>query len=149
VQLLNRNLVELLSEAKKKAGEEHEHELVFHVDEPPLTRRTLRIWKTGKDIIVEGEPVTDRKTWGNNAIDAACKQLALAKKLGPHLLRHTFSSLLIDMGETMTSVSEKLGHEQESITSDIYTHVVRGSDDNLLEKFEKYDNDRNKNINDV
>ena len=39
---------------------------------------------------------------------------------GPHQLRHTFGSLLINVGEPVTYVSRQLGHKDSAITLKVY-----------------------------
>ena len=40
-----------------------------------------------------------------------------------HSLRHTFATLLINMGTDTKAVSTALGHSQTQITNDIYVHI--------------------------
>jgi integrase len=39
---------------------------------------------------------------------------------GPHQLRHTFGSLLVNAGEPVTYVSRQLGHKDSAITLRVY-----------------------------
>lgn len=41
---------------------------------------------------------------------------------GPHQMRHTFASLLLQAGEPITYVSNQLGHKDASITLRMYAH---------------------------
>ena len=41
---------------------------------------------------------------------------------GPHQMRHTFASLLLQAGEPITYVSRQLGHKDPSITLRVYAH---------------------------
>jgi integrase len=46
---------------------------------------------------------------------------------GPHQLRHTFASLLLQKGSPITYVSRQLGHHDASITLRVYAHWVPDS----------------------
>ena len=45
-----------------------------------------------------------------------------------HDLRHTFGSLLIQAGASLTYVKEQMGHSSIQVTVDIYGHLIPGSD---------------------
>jgi Phage integrase family len=45
-----------------------------------------------------------------------------------HDLRHTFGSLLIQDGASLTYVKEQMGHSSIQITVDTYGHLVPGAD---------------------
>ena len=40
--------------------------------------------------------------------------------------RHTFASLLIQQGESLTYVKEQMGHSSIQVTVDVYGHLVPG-----------------------
>lgn len=44
-----------------------------------------------------------------------------------HTLRHTFASYLLEHGIALPAVSAMLGHAQISTTTDIYSHVIKGT----------------------
>lgn len=46
---------------------------------------------------------------------------------GPHHMRHTFATLMLNSGVPVTVVSKILGHSKVSVTLDVYSHVL--SDD--------------------
>jgi integrase len=50
----------------------------------------------------------------------------LIAKRTPHALRHTFASILISRGHSLTYVRDQLGHASIKITADTYSHFVRG-----------------------
>lgn len=45
-----------------------------------------------------------------------------------HALRHTHTSMLADMGKSLTEISKQLGHAQQSTTLNIYTHLFKDPD---------------------
>ena len=52
-----------------------------------------------------------------------------------HDLRHTFASLLLEVGESPKIIQELLGHSTITTTMDIYAHVTKKSKVNAIEKF--------------
>lgn len=71
------------------------------------------------------------------------KSAEVAKKLGfPfnfHSLRHTHATMLLDAGEKMKVVQERLGHSRIATTMDTYSHVTKNMKKetvNLIEKMQ-------------
>jgi integrase len=50
------------------------------------------------------------------------------RKIRFHDLRHTFGSLLIQDGASLTYVKEQMGHSSIQVTVDVYGHLVPGAD---------------------
>lgn len=58
------------------------------------------------------------------ALDRVCERHG-SPRLTPHVLRHSCASLLIAQGADLVDVQKLLRHRSQSITSDLYTHMVR------------------------
>lgn len=58
-------------------------------------------------------------------------------KLNFHCLRHTHASLMLKAGADMKVVSVRLGHSSIRITYDLYSHLIPGVEDAILNKYGK------------
>ncbi len=57
-----------------------------------------------------------------------CIEKAGLRRIRFHDLRHTFGSLLIQSGASLTYVKEQMGHSSIQVTVDIYGHLIPGAD---------------------
>ena len=55
----------------------------------------------------------------------AAKDIGIAKKVTPHIFRHTHASLLASQGVSIEAISRRLGHSDSDITKEIYLHVTK------------------------
>ena len=54
-------------------------------------------------------------------------QKLLGRKITPHVLRHTHTSLLAEQGFPLEKISRRLGHSDSRITKAVYLHVTKKS----------------------
>lgn len=83
--------------------------------------------------------VTDPTTYANphtitSKISQACKALGIKGSL--HSLRHSHASLLLAT-ESLPAVSARLGHAGPHITSMVYSHQLKGSDEQAAESINR------------
>lgn len=57
------------------------------------------------------------------------------KKITPHGLRHTHTTLLAQAGVSLEEIQERLGHKDDSITRDIYLHITKDMKKEASQKF--------------
>ena len=69
-----------------------------------------------------GKPLTVRRI--QKLLDAHAKSIGIAKRVHPHMVRHTFATHMLDGGADLRVVQELLGHADLSSTQ-IYTHVTK------------------------
>jgi len=76
--------------------------------------------------------------WGDKFINNHFKKLLNEgglPNMGLHSLRHTHASLSLADGEDVKNVSRRLGHASVSITYDVYSHAIAGSQREASDRF--------------
>lgn len=61
----------------------------------------------------------------NNRFKKLIERSKIDKKLSPHSLRHSHTSLLAEAGVGLTEIMDRLGHSNDRTTTNIYLHVTK------------------------
>lgn len=69
-----------------------------------------------------GKPLTPKLA--QKIIPLLAKKAGIQKKVTPHVLRHTFATLLLEQGTNLRVIQELLGHASLN-TTQIYTHISK------------------------
>lgn len=67
-----------------------------------------------------------------------CDRNSSIQRFTPHILRHTYASMLISLGISMKEVSTRLGHSTVTTTCNIYTHSMRFADQKAAEVLDQF-----------
>lgn len=70
----------------------------------------------------EERPITDKAVW--HACVESARLAGLTKRLGPHTLRHTFATHLIESGTDLPTLQLLMGHQKLQDTT-LYVHLSR------------------------
>ena len=72
------------------------------------------------------------------SVSLLCRRLGLPKGVSLHTLRHSHGSVLLADGVDLATVSERLGHSSVRVTADIYSHALRGRDQEAAQRWDKF-----------
>ena len=106
--------------------------------EVPLTPKLLdalrEFWRSAKvkpktylfasPVAATGEerPISDKVVW--NACRDTALRAGLTKRIGPHTLRHSFATHLMEAGTDLRTIQLLMGHEELKHTT-VYLHLSR------------------------
>jgi len=106
--------------------------------ELPLTQKVLDVlreyWRTAKskprvylfptrkEPAAEEQPISDKTVW--HACHEAAMRAGLNKRIGPHTLRHSFATNMLEAGADLRTIQLLLGHRHLKDTA-IYLHLSR------------------------
>ena len=96
-------------------------------------------YRTDLDLIFANPDGTPLKPDSVSAsVSALCRRLKLPKGVSLHTLRHSHGSHLLAAGMPLPAVSERLGHSSVRVTADVYSHAIRGQDDEAARRWEEF-----------
>ena len=72
--------------------------------------------------------------WQKILASSFCKEKIRSIRI--HDIRHTYASLLLQMGESMLYVRDQLGHSSIRITVDVYGHLVPGGNKEAVDRLD-------------
>jgi len=72
------------------------------------------------------------------SVSLLCRRLGLPKGASLHTLRHSHGSVLLADGVDLATVSERLGHSSVRVTADIYSHALRGRDQEAAQRWDDF-----------
>ena len=72
------------------------------------------------------------------SVSALFKKLKLPKGASLHTLRHSHGSHLLAAGMELPAVSERLGHSSVYVTATVYSHRIKGRDEEAARRWEEF-----------
>lgn len=96
-------------------------ELAQAIEQYRPLRATVRPECDNLFVTIKGKPLYPSLVY--RVVHDALTQAGGTGKLSPHVLRHTFASVMLNHGAELNSVKELLGHENLAATQ-VYTHIT-------------------------
>src|SRR5262249_23923241 len=96
-------------------------------------------YQTDLDLIFANPDGTPLKPDSVSAcVSALSRHLKLPKEVCFHTVRHSHGSHMLTTGMEITAVPERLGHSSVRVTADVYSHAIRGRDDEAARRWEEF-----------
>lgn len=128
---LNDNLLELLKDHKKKQVIEHEKNEDVYIDKFLVFATPAGNYLGFSNIRKIFKKIIDKY---NNSLDDEDKKKKSLPDIRIHDLRHTFATRLFENDVAPRTVQEFLGHADITTTMNIYTHVMKETKDDAIDK---------------
>jgi integrase len=96
-------------------------------------------YRTDLDLIFanpDGTPLRPNSI--SSVVSLLFRRLGLPKGASLHSLRHSHGSHLVADGVPLPVVAERLGHSSVRTTADVYTHALRGQDDDAARRWDEF-----------
>lgn len=128
---INDNLLDLLKEHKKEQIIEHERNKDVYID-----NLLVFATPTGNYLNISNVRKIFKKIINkyNNSLTEGEKKNKSLPIIRLHDLRHTFATRLFENGVAPKTVQSLLGHADITTTMNIYTHVIKDTKDNAIDK---------------
>ncbi|WP_235907332.1 site-specific integrase [Niallia circulans] len=81
---------------------------------------------------------TPMGTFGVNKVISTIVDKANLPKISPHGLRHTHAIMMLESGNDIKIVSDRLGHSSLNITTDVYLHITKKHEKESILRLESY-----------
>ena len=76
--------------------------------------------------------------------DGAVEYLMVIDRIIPHMLRHTYATLLFDAGVDAKSAQKFLGHSDIEVTLEVYTHLSKFKEEKSIQALDEHLKERKK-----
>jgi integrase len=109
--------------------------------------RGLVAGKLGDDLVFTKQ---DGSEWGKNhhvrLLRSACENAKIEPAIGFHELRHTYASILAQLGVDLLTISKLIGHADTRITSRHYAHLADKTLSDAVKKLPSFGHTRESKI---